>query len=63
MNSAPDTLERLNDIPIKVVNGAMVFVRNVAHVRLGAGVQVNIVRENGTRGTFCQCSRLEPRRR
>ena len=30
----------------------MVYVRDVAQVRLGAGVQTNIVRENGTRGTY-----------
>jgi multidrug efflux pump subunit AcrB len=52
LNTAPDTIERLNDIPIKVVNGAMVYVRDVANVRLGAGVQTNIVRENGRRGTY-----------
>jgi multidrug efflux pump subunit AcrB len=52
LNTAPDTIERLNDIPIKVVNGAMVYVRDVANVRLGAGVQTNIVRENGSRGTY-----------
>jgi multidrug efflux pump subunit AcrB len=52
LNTAPDTIARLNDIPIKVVNGAMVYVRDVANVRLGAGVQTNIVRENGRRGTY-----------
>lgn len=52
LNTAPDTIQRLNDIPIKVVNGAMVYIRDVAHVRIGAGVQTNIVRENGTRGTY-----------
>jgi multidrug efflux pump subunit AcrB len=52
LNTAPDTIQRLNDIPIKVVNGAMVYVRDVANVRIGAGVQTNIVRENGRRGTY-----------
>jgi multidrug efflux pump subunit AcrB len=52
MNTAPDSIQRLNDIPIKVVNGAMVYVRDVANVRLGAGVQNNIVREDGRRGTY-----------
>src|SRR5215813_12531669 len=34
--TAPD---RLNDLPIKEVNGATVYLRDVAHVRLGAAVQ------------------------
>ena len=39
-----------NDLPIKQVNGATVYVRDVAQVRQGPGVQVNIVRLNGRRG-------------
>ena len=40
------------NIPIKQVNGATVYLRDVAQVRDGAGVQTNIVRENGHRGTY-----------
>ena len=49
LNGSPDSVLDLNDIPIKEVNGAMVYIRDVAHVREGAGVQVNIVRLNGRR--------------
>jgi multidrug efflux pump subunit AcrB len=52
LNSSPDSVAWLNDLPIKEVNGATVYIRDVAHVRLGAGVQTNIVRANGLRGTY-----------
>ena len=43
-NSAPLTIEGLNDIPIRQVNGAMVYIHDVAHVRDGFPPQTNIVR-------------------
>ena len=52
LNSSPDVLAQLNDLPIKEVNGAMVYIRDVAQVRDGAAVQTNIVRENGTHGVY-----------
>ncbi|MDE3187098.1 MAG: efflux RND transporter permease subunit [Acidobacteriota bacterium] len=48
-NSAPDVLNDLNDIPIKGVNGAIVYIRDVAHVRDGYPPQTNIVRVDGKR--------------
>ena len=50
LNASPDSVLDLNDIPIKAVNGATVYIRDVAQVREGPGVQVNIVRLNGRRG-------------
>ena len=52
LNSSPDMVEQLDNMPIKVVNGAMVYIGDVAHVRDGAGVQTNIVRQNGRAGTY-----------
>jgi multidrug efflux pump subunit AcrB len=52
LNSTPDSLKDLADLPIKQVNGATVYIRDVAQVRLGAGVQTNIVRQDGHRGTY-----------
>ena len=49
-NASPDSVSDLNNLPIKEINGATVYVRDVAHVREGSGVQVNIVRLNGRRG-------------
>jgi multidrug efflux pump subunit AcrB len=34
-NSAPTTIPELNDLPIRQVNGAMVYIHDVAHVRNG----------------------------
>jgi multidrug efflux pump subunit AcrB len=52
MNSSPPTVEELNDMPIKTVNGATIYVRDVAQVRDGYQVQQNIVRADGNRGTL-----------
>src|SRR5581483_341908 len=54
LNSTPDSAKDLENIPIKQVNGATVYLRDVAQVRDGAGVQTNIVRENGRRGTYLE---------
>ncbi len=51
-NSAPLTIEGLNDIPIRQVNGAMVYIHDVAHVRDGFPPQTNIVRVNGQRASL-----------
>jgi multidrug efflux pump subunit AcrB len=46
-NATPATIDELNNIPVKVVNGATVFVKDVGQVHDGWLVQQNIVRENG----------------
>ena len=48
-NSAPSIVEQLNDLPIRTVNGAVIYVRDVAHVRDGFPPQTNIVRVDGKR--------------
>jgi multidrug efflux pump subunit AcrB len=52
LNSSPPVVEELNNLPIKEVNGAMVYIRDVGHVRDGAAVQTNIVRRNGRRSAL-----------
>ena len=52
LNSSPTTIQGLNDMPLKVTNGSVVYVKDVAQVRDGYAVQGNIVRENGKRGTL-----------
>jgi multidrug efflux pump subunit AcrB len=52
LNSSPEDVEPLNDLPIKEVNGAMVYIRDIGHVRLGAAVQTNIVRRDGRRSAL-----------
>src|SRR3989475_225187 len=46
-NSSPDILETLNDLPVKQVGGATVYMRDVAHVRDGFAVQTNMVHVDG----------------
>jgi multidrug efflux pump subunit AcrB len=48
-NSAPLLIGDLNDLPIKTVNGAVIYIRDVAHVRDGSPPQTNIVRVDGKR--------------
>ncbi len=51
-NASPDVLTDLNNLPIKQVNGAMVYIRDVAQVHDGFFPQQNIVRVNGKRAAF-----------
>src|SRR5262249_57209016 len=48
-NAMPPTIDDLNNIPVKVVNGATVFVKDVGQVHDGWLVQQNVVREDGRR--------------
>lgn len=54
LNSSPDIVKLLDGLPVKQVNGRMIYVRDVAHVWEGAGVQTNIVRQNGRRGAYIE---------
>jgi multidrug efflux pump subunit AcrB len=46
------SIEALNNIPVKYVNGATVFLRDIGQVRDGSAVQQNIVREDGRRAVL-----------
>jgi CzcA family heavy metal efflux pump len=52
MNGSPLTVEGLNDLPIKTVNGATIYMKDVAHIRDGFTPQTNVVRVNGQRGVL-----------
>ncbi|MDB6122323.1 MAG: hypothetical protein JWQ71_1316, partial [Pedosphaera sp.] len=54
MNNSPRVLDALNDIPLKVDQGVVTYVRDVAHVHDGFEVQPNIVRANGKRAVLLQ---------
>ena len=51
-NAVPATIEDLNNIPVKFVNGATVFVKDVGQVHDGNAVQQNIVRTDGHRSVL-----------
>jgi multidrug efflux pump subunit AcrB len=52
MNGSPQTVQELNDLPIKAVGGSTIYVRDVAYVRDGFPPQTNIVRVDGKRSTL-----------
>ncbi|MBZ5555171.1 MAG: efflux RND transporter permease subunit [Acidobacteriia bacterium] len=52
MNSAPTTIQGLNELPIKAVHGSTIYVRDVANVRDGYPPQTNIVRVDGQRSVL-----------
>jgi multidrug efflux pump subunit AcrB len=52
LNSSPDLVEALNDVPVRQQGAATIYVRDVAQVRDGGAVQTNVVRQNGTRGAL-----------
>jgi len=54
LNNSPQTISELGDLPIKSVNGAMVYVRDVAQVRDGNPPQTNIVHVEGSRSVLMQ---------
>ncbi|HEY5020578.1 MAG TPA: efflux RND transporter permease subunit [Steroidobacteraceae bacterium] len=47
LNSSPLNVADLNDVPIRDVNGTVVFVRDVANVHDGSSPQTNLLRMNG----------------
>ncbi len=52
LNSSPDAVAALNDLPMRASNGSVVFIKDVAQVREGYAEQTNIVRQNGKRGSL-----------
>lgn len=52
LNASPSTVAELNRLPVKEVNGAMVYMKDVGQVRDGFSIQTNVVRQNGARGAL-----------
>ncbi len=52
LNNAADTIEAINNMPVKTVNGGTVYLRDVGHVRDGSNVQNNIVHVDGARAVL-----------
>lgn len=52
LNSSPKVLDQLNELPIRQVGDAIVFIKDVAHVHDGLAVQTNIVNEGGSRAVL-----------
>ena len=54
LNNAAVKISDLGDLPIKTVNGAMVYIRDIAQVRDGNPPQTNIVHVDGSRSVLLQ---------
>jgi multidrug efflux pump subunit AcrB len=52
VNSSPEVVDAFNEIPVKTVNNATVYLRDVAQVRDGYAVQTNVVRRDGKRAVL-----------
>jgi multidrug efflux pump subunit AcrB len=51
-NSAPRTIDELNNVPVKVVGNSTIYLKDVSNVADGFIPQTNIVRHNGRRGVL-----------
>jgi multidrug efflux pump subunit AcrB len=52
LNNAPSVIAELGNLPIKVVNGSTIYIRDVAHVHDGNSPQTNIVHVDGGRSVL-----------
>src|SRR3954471_23653002 len=52
LNSAPSVIAELGNLPIKVVNGSTIYIRDVANVHDGNSPQTNIVHVDGGRSVL-----------
>ncbi len=52
VNGSPTTVQQLGDLPIKLVNNATLYLRDVASVNDGFAPQTNIARADGQRGVL-----------
>ena len=54
LNNSAETIEEMNNLPIKTVGGATILVRDVGHVRDGNPPQSNVVHVDGSRAVLSQ---------
>ncbi len=52
LNDSPKRIEEFNDLPVKVVNGTVVYMRDVAYVHDSAPPQTNVVQLEGKKGVL-----------
>src|ERR1700693_3055816 len=52
INASTNTIQALNNLPVKQVNGATIYIRDVANVRDGYTPQVNMVVSNGVKAAL-----------
>src|SRR5580693_9051511 len=52
LNASPILLDGINDLPVKKVNGTIIYMHDVAYVHQGSPPQTNLVRVNGSRAVL-----------
>ncbi len=52
LNNAPEAIDELNDLPVRIVDGTPIRMRDVAYVHDGSPPQRNLVRVNGRRAVL-----------
>src|ERR1700756_1968395 len=52
LNASPTVLDRINDLPVKRVDGSVIYVRDVAYAHEGSPPQTNVVNINGARAVL-----------
>jgi len=52
INGSPETIDGLNQLPVKTVGSTTIYIRDVAYVRDGFPPQTNIARVNGQRASL-----------
>ncbi len=52
LNNAPQSVEQLNNLPVRVADGGTIYMRDIATVRDGAAPQTNIVHVDGQRSAL-----------
>ncbi len=60
LNNSPTDISGLADLPIKAVNGAIIYLRDVAQVRDGYPPQTNIVHVDGIKAKMAQLKAILP---
>jgi CzcA family heavy metal efflux pump len=52
LNASPTVLDEINDLPVKKIDGTIIYVHDVAFVHQGSPPQTNVVRVNGARAVL-----------
>ncbi len=52
LNASPTAIDKINDLPVKKVNGTIIYMHDVAFVHQGSPPQTNLVRVNGSRAVL-----------
>jgi multidrug efflux pump subunit AcrB len=58
LNLSPETAAAFHELPLRAVDGRVIFLRDVANVRDGGAVQTNIARMDGQSGVFVSLIKL-----